>query len=514
MEIKNFFKYLLLLITFVCVSNYCSAGVVTQQYIDDYNLQPQVKKPVIKKAIDVCHESFSEYHSHECETSEDGAIGWGINFLGTRVTGDFHFNDVNLGEEEECESQEKDDLYLGDDDVEYCGDFEEFADSIAENSAAAFDTKYTKNEGDPPNDCWPHPDDPSVSIGVSTYAENGAEFYVPDKDQTANCNGSNIPPNDDIAGNIEPPAPNACEDYYGGELCLETPETCEENGGCDSCGYVGFGEGGMASASYVCLRDPDSTDTNTSTDTGTEAGTDTGTDVTTDVETDTGTDTGTGSGSGSGTGTSVTVEAGEGVVNVDVDVNIDTAGIESALKANGNKTDRVNESVKALGDDLKSIDGSVKALGDGLESIDDSVGKMNTDLGGKLDNIAGGIGAINDKLDGLANPKSSIPRVKGHNPAAKSFYKSDYPDGFGSVFDGFKTQIEGTEAMAYVKTWDINISGGVDVFAGSQFCFDFGATMGNYGCHSILIDERVFPFIRILMLFMCSLMCRKMLMGG
>ena len=89
-------------------------------------------------------------------------------------------------------------------------------------------------------------------------------------------------------------------------------------------------------------------------------------------------------------------------------------------------------------------------------------------------------------------------------------YEPEYPDGFDSIMSSHQSSLDSSSFMNYINSWDFTVSG----YAPSlyDFCFDLGII--NLGCHAINIDERVYPFIRIVMLISCLFLCRQITVGA
>lgn len=175
--------------------------------------------------------------------------------------------------------------------------------------------------------------------------------------------------------------------------------------------------------------------------------------------------------------------------------NIDTSGIEN----------RIDETNSLLGDtntNLGNIDGK---LGN-IESINDD--------------MRNGIGALNDGVGNLAGiavqTRDEIRNEAGvsfdnmqPNEGITGFYEPEYPDGWDTVWANVGPDWEASAINQYVDSWNITVAG---TYTFPEFCIQF--SFADYGCHSFNIDDRVFPFIRIILIVSAIFLARRLVTGG
>ena len=113
--------------------------------------------------------------------------------------------------------------------------------------------------------------------------------------------------------------------------------------------------------------------------------------------------------------------------------------------------------------------------------------------------------------EGDGNSDNDVALSDSPSEGLTGFYVPEYPDGLGDVINEFQDNVKNTEIYNSIEKWDVNISGGHAALM--NMCFDLGS-MGNYGCHDIKIDSRVYPFIRIIMILGALLLARKLTLGG
>lgn len=131
-------------------------------------------------------------------------------------------------------------------------------------------------------------------------------------------------------------------------------------------------------------------------------------------------------------------------------------------------------------------------------------------------NGAGGGGSSNEgvisAIDGLSDSVSQTDVETDSTPSSgiESFYEPEYPNGFSDVYEKNKAAFDASAPVAYLNSWKSTLSGTPPDL---EMCFDLGS-LANFGCKSFVIDPRVFPFLRIIILVSTLFLCRALVMGG
>ena len=175
--------------------------------------------------------------------------------------------------------------------------------------------------------------------------------------------------------------------------------------------------------------------------------------------------------------------------------NFDTSGIES-------KIDETNSLLGDTNGNLEGIDGKLGRI----ESINDD--------------MRNGVGALNDGIGNLAGiavqTRDEIRNEAGvsfenmePNEGVTGFYTREYPDGWDTVWSKVGPDWEASAINQYIDSWNITVAGS---YTFPEFCIQF--SFADYGCHSFNIDERVFPFIRIILIISALFLARRLVTGG
>lgn len=121
---------------------------------------------------------------------------------------------------------------------------------------------------------------------------------------------------------------------------------------------------------------------------------------------------------------------------------------------------------------------------------------------------AGIISAINGVGDGLNKTETETDGEP--TSGLQGFYESEYPNGFQDVWNNNKTLFQQTEMYQFLEQWKVTVSGGAPSM---EFCFNLGGSM-NYGCDTVAIDPRVFPFLYVITMICMAFLCRSLIFGG
>lgn len=188
------------------------------------------------------------------------------------------------------------------------------------------------------------------------------------------------------------------------------------------------------------------------------------------------------------------------------DPDIDGDGIPNNqdTDADGDGTDD-----PVYGDDPAPGAVTVNVDNSGIES------RLDT-LNATSDDARNGIGAVNDKLDGILTEVRKITNDDGSvtfdnmNPSEglTGFYDAEYPNGFTDVWTANEEGFNNSTVVAYIDSWKLTVSG---EYTYPQFCVD---VIVNLGCHELSIDSRVMPFIRVIMIISALFLARKITLGA
>ncbi|KGJ86458.1 hypothetical protein GAB14E_0731, partial [Colwellia psychrerythraea] len=113
--------------------------------------------------------------------------------------------------------------------------------------------------------------------------------------------------------------------------------------------------------------------------------------------------------------------------------------------------------------------------------------------------------------DQEGNCSTNIATRTEPSDGLKGFWKTDYPDGLVGIMEGKILDAQGTAFYGFIESFNPSLGSGAA--PPMQLCFNMGS-MANFGCHSLLIDPRVYPAIRIFILITAGFLCRKILFGG
>jgi len=171
------------------------------------------------------------------------------------------------------------------------------------------------------------------------------------------------------------------------------------------------------------------------------------------------------------------------------------------------------------GDGIKNDD-DLDSDGDGKDDpIDNSPSNpsapVDIDLSGviaKLGDVESAVDKTTKSIDDLKKSVSETSVTLNKEPTKnlKSFYKSKYDDGVDGMFTTKIEDFKQTEFYIFLDQFKPNFSGSAPDMS---FCLNFGHGM-NLGCHSFVLDPRIFPALKIFILVTAGFTCRKILFGG
>lgn len=104
--------------------------------------------------------------------------------------------------------------------------------------------------------------------------------------------------------------------------------------------------------------------------------------------------------------------------------------------------------------------------------------------------------------------ETSVETDSEPSDGIESFYEAEYPNGFQDVWQKNKAAFENTEMNQYLESWKLTATGAAPPM---QLCFN---VIMDFGCKEFVIDPRIFPFLRIIMLVSTAFLCRALIFGG
>jgi len=172
-------------------------------------------------------------------------------------------------------------------------------------------------------------------------------------------------------------------------------------------------------------------------------------------------------------------------------------GLEG-IKGEQTKTNQLLEGVK------QGIDG-VKTGVQGVKSSVETLTEEQKKTTEATKEISGAVVGLKNTLNNTGGVSMGITPSDGLN----GWYDSEYPEGFTSVMETVSPLYDASKMNQYLQSWKVSVSG---EYSFPQICLDIG--IANYGCHSLEIDNRVFPFIRIIMIVSALFLARQLVFGG
>lgn len=189
----------------------------------------------------------------------------------------------------------------------------------------------------------------------------------------------------------------------------------------------------------------------------------------------------------------------------------DMSGVIQAIQANGGKINETNLELRSL----KQTNST------GFSNIDDNLTRANTKLDGIKAEVAAGTQAQKDSLGALNGIKTATEQLNetlngpenlnnNTEPTADltGFYEPEYENGMETLFERVMPILDQSEINQYLESWKITVAGN---YAFPQFCVN---VIVNLGCHSLDVDSRVIPFIRIILIVTSLMLARRLVFGG
>lgn len=183
-------------------------------------------------------------------------------------------------------------------------------------------------------------------------------------------------------------------------------------------------------------------------------------------------------------------------------------------------TQSTNDTIVEKSDDISSTvsnsaNSIIDAINDTTPFYDENIVTAINDLSSSIDSSSSPVdnSGIETKLDGIKNllGSNSINQIKAPTDVVSSFWVSDYPAGFNTIFDDAKLKFNESDYVQFLSTFNPNLSSGIA--ANMEFCFNLGS-MGNFGCHSLPVDSSIWSAIRIFILVSAGFLCRRIIFGG
>ena len=172
-------------------------------------------------------------------------------------------------------------------------------------------------------------------------------------------------------------------------------------------------------------------------------------------------------------------------------------GLEQ-IKGEQQKTNELLSGVKSGIEGVKTEVKGVKTSVDKLTEEQEKTTEATKEVGGAI------VG-LKNTLNNTGGVSMGITPSDGLN----GWYDSEYPEGFTSVMETVSPLYDASKMNQYLQSWKVSVSG---EYSFPQICLDIG--IANYGCHSLEIDNRVFPFIRIIMIVSALFLARQLVFGG
>jgi hypothetical protein len=163
-----------------------------------------------------------------------------------------------------------------------------------------------------------------------------------------------------------------------------------------------------------------------------------------------------------------------------------------------------NKSVDAIAKSTASITEAIDTLRGENKKGNDAVVKAVEETNGDGDGDGDGDCEGSECGSGIEARTEPTPDMEG-------FWQTDYPDGLQGIVDEKIGEVKETQLFNFMESFKPTFSAGTA--PDLKMCFNLGA-LGNFGCHSFVIDSRVFPAVKIFLLITAVFACRKILFGG
>jgi hypothetical protein len=154
----------------------------------------------------------------------------------------------------------------------------------------------------------------------------------------------------------------------------------------------------------------------------------------------------------------------------------------------------VTSGIDGVKTEVKGVKTSVDKLTEEQEKTTEATKEVGVAIVGLKNtlNNTGGVSMVIAPSDGLAG-----------------WYESKYPDGFSTVMETVTPLYQSSTMNEYLDSWKVSVSGNYEF---PEVCVDVG--VANFGCHSLSVDPRVLPFIRIILIISALMLARSLVFGG
>jgi hypothetical protein len=162
---------------------------------------------------------------------------------------------------------------------------------------------------------------------------------------------------------------------------------------------------------------------------------------------------------------------------------------------------KTNELLSGVKSGIEGVKTEVKGVKTSVDKLTEEQEKTTE----ATKEVSGAIVGLKNTLNNTGGVSMGITPSDGLN----GWYDSEYPEGFTSVMETVSPLYDASKMNQYLQSWKVSVSG---EYSFPQICLDIG--IANYGCHSLEIDNRVFPFIRIIMIVSALFLARQLVFGG
>lgn len=171
------------------------------------------------------------------------------------------------------------------------------------------------------------------------------------------------------------------------------------------------------------------------------------------------------------------------------------------LDSIGGKINKTNQT-------LDGINSGIQAMKQGQEKSNGILTgvEKNTKLTAEnTDVIAGNTKAILDSINETETGDTFNTEL------SKSFYESNYEDGFSGVWEIKSKSFEQTETFKFLQQFKFNSSGSAP---DTQICFNMGPSM-DFGCAELpLPSPQLLAILKVFILITAAFLCRALIFGG
>ena len=175
-------------------------------------------------------------------------------------------------------------------------------------------------------------------------------------------------------------------------------------------------------------------------------------------------------------------------------------GLGTKLDGSNRRLDGINSGIQGLKEGQKASNGLLGSISNSNEQIRKNTGFTADNTGELLD-------SFNEFKDGFGETDID----NNFDPSkAKSFYESDYEDGFQGVWDTQSAALKQTGFFEFLQQFKMSFGGGSA--PDMQICFN---VMVDLGCKNIPFDwTAILPFLKLCILLTAAFTCRKIIFGG